>query len=373
MRVKVVPADKGGCALYRCELPTEALRDEVDVGLNFKVKPVFEDTPAGPRRVGLMPLGFDVAVFARPLERTRVELMEQVREYGVATVVEIDDDMKSVPRDNAVWSRLQPHLHDDMNWRWLERAARNADHVTVTTPALAERYGSHGRVSVIPNYVPDWYLDVDTPRNERLTVGWAGFVGTHPHDLKVLRGITDVLRRHDAEFVQIGCNNAQKVLGIPDEHFRHIPSVPLKDYPATIAQFDVGLAPLEFSSFNQAKSWLKPLEYSAVGVPWIASATRPYLDFREQAGVGATVRNFAEWEKELDRLLGDESLRREQAARGRQVVDEKFTVSGNRHRWRQAWEQAYEHRQQFPVTGKVFNPFTIEQRTGITALKKETV
>ncbi len=66
-----------------------------------------------------------------------------------------------------------------------------ADLVTVTTPALAERYGSHGRVKVLPNLVPASYFDIPThaPRKVSPTVGWTGSVVTHVGDLDVMGGV----------------------------------------------------------------------------------------------------------------------------------------------------------------------------------------
>src|SRR5689334_24701002 len=43
-------------------------------------------------------------------------------------------------------------------------------------------------------------------------------------------------------------------------------------WPRALSALGIGLAPLADSTFNRAKSWLKPLEMAAVGVPCVMSA-----------------------------------------------------------------------------------------------------
>ena len=55
-------------------------------------------------------------------------------------------------------------------------------------------------------------------------------------------------------------------------------------YTSSVAELGVGLVPLLDSAFNRAKSWLKGLEYAALGVPFVASPTPEYVKL---AGLGA--------------------------------------------------------------------------------------
>lgn len=56
--------------------------------------------------------------------------------------------------------RAEPTTNREQNGKWLGVAWERADLVTCSTPALAERYGKHGRVAILPNYVPASYLEI---------------------------------------------------------------------------------------------------------------------------------------------------------------------------------------------------------------------
>jgi hypothetical protein len=75
-----------------------------------------------------------------------------------------------------------------------------ADLVTVTTPELKKIYGGGGKAEqckIIPNYVPQAYLDIEVEleHRDRPVIGWTGSVDTHPNDLQQVGGWGSRLRR----------------------------------------------------------------------------------------------------------------------------------------------------------------------------------
>jgi glycosyltransferase involved in cell wall biosynthesis len=117
--------------------------------------------------------------------------------------------------------------------------------------------------------------------------------------------------------------------------------VALADYMCEIAQLDVGIAPLREDSYTAAKSWLKILEYSAVGVPWVASAMPEYELFHQVAPAGFLAKDRArDWRRGVLQLLQSEALREEFAQAGWEAVRENFLIEENAWRWLEAWEDA---------------------------------
>jgi glycosyltransferase involved in cell wall biosynthesis len=209
--------------------------------------------------------------------------------------------------------------------------------VTVTTPALAARYAPHGRVAVLPNYFPESWLDVEADRSGGI-VGWTGTVGTHHDDLPVTRGgVAQAVRETGAKFRVIGNPQlVQRDLSLDDEP----DNVPWQDwdaYPEELAKLDVGIAPLGDTAFNRAKSWLKPLEMAAVGVPSVVSPIPSYVALNEATGIGTFAKDRSrDWRRELKALLGDENYRFERSEESRMAAS-ALTVEKNAYRFAEAW------------------------------------
>lgn len=334
MRVLVYPADSGRCG-RRIIWPAEALRAQ---GADIEI--VYGRQDAG------WEADPDVVVMQRPMLRRYVEgtgletvgAIQRLQADGIRVVVDIDDDFMALNRKNEVWARTHPVGAPDCNPHHLSAACRIADLVTVTTPALARRYGAHGRVAIIPNHIPQSYLTIERPQNDVPVVGWTGAVATHPDDLQVTRGgVARAVSATGAQFLMVGpAKGVQANLGLSDEP-EATGFVDLDDYPHEMAKIDVGIVPLELSAFNQAKSWLKMLEYTALGVPCIGSPTAPNIEFAERYRL-PIARKPREWERWIRRLIGDEPLRREMSEAGREAMREE-TVEQNAHYWGEAWTE----------------------------------
>lgn len=352
LKVQVHPADKGGCGFYRLIWPARALNAEtssMEVEVvevddpRAKLKTLMMDDASGPHVYGLLaPPDCDVLVLQRPLNQLLAEAIPYIQAKGIAVVVELDDDFETIHPDHANYYRTRPRWSPESNWMWLKEACRQADLVTVSTPALAAKYAKHGRVRIIPNYLPDmWFrLPRRTP-NETPVVGWAGQVSAHPNDLKqVGTAVRDaVAGGADVACVGTGASVARD-FGV--EEVRASGWVPLPDYPRAIQAFDVGLVPLDLTPFNEAKSNLKGLEFAAAGVPFIASPTGPYRELAINLDVGELAVR-AEWGRRLSRMLASPDHRAESAEHGREIVARHFRMADHLGLWEEAWTAACEN------------------------------
>jgi glycosyltransferase involved in cell wall biosynthesis len=302
---------------------------------NFPVT-IFESPRS--RRVTLEvdDIGCDVLVMQRPLDWKWQHVIPQFRALGVKVVVDLDDDIAALRPNHAVYWVNQPSRNPDQNHHHLMRAMQQADMVTVSTPALARKYGRAGHVTVIPNCVPERYLSLPRERHERTVVGWTGAVATHPDDLNVMGyALQEVGRSHDFEWRVVG--DSLGVRAVTSVEPVHVPWVPIHDYAAEVAKFDVGVVPLALHAFNEAKSWLKGLEMSSVGVPFVASPTAPYKNLIAQgAGLLAESNRPKQWSAALKRLLTDRVLYGEMSEAGREVA-RQWTFESNAWRWEEVW------------------------------------
>ena len=82
--------------------------------------------------------------------------------------------------------------------------------------------------------------------------------------------------------------------------------VPLLSLFAEVARCDVNLAPLELGNpFCDAKSGIRCLAASIVGVPSVASPTPPLVEAVAAGQAGLVAGDVAEWERALEHLVAD--------------------------------------------------------------------
>jgi len=91
-----------------------------------------------------------------------------------------------------------------------------------------------------------------------------------------------------------------------------IPGIDLLYYPSKLREcaFDIGIAPLIETGFNQAKSDLKIKEMAALGIPVVASNIIPYKDSIKHGYTGFLANTGKEWYDMIELLIKDEVLRK---------------------------------------------------------------
>jgi glycosyltransferase involved in cell wall biosynthesis len=112
-----------------------------------------------------------------------------------------------------------------------------------------------------------------------------------------------------------------------------------------VSQLDVGIVPLHESTFNAAKSWLKGLEYAALGIPFVASELPEYERLAHVHGIGTVVPPRARnWRRALNRLMSDPDQTAMLGTQYRARVVQDLTIETNAWRWAEAWQTALVNR-----------------------------
>lgn len=345
MKVIVYPADAFGCGSFRMRWPGEACAAAGhDVRVvdpkDRKLRVVMEDRTVK----DVLDVDADVVVLQRVTHAYMAQAVGIMRAKGVTVVVDVDDDLSSIHPSNPAWAVHRPGagMH---SWHNVALACRNASLVTVSTPALLDVYARHGRGHVLPNYLPDMYYGL--PRVDSDVIGWPGSFHSHPNDPESVGGAVARLVDEGAEFVMRGDpKGAGKAFGLSADPVGG--GVSIEEWPAAVASLGIGIAPLADTRFNSAKSWLKPLEMSACGVPWVASPRAEYKRLHAM-GAGVLADRPRVWYRELKRLRESAALRAELSEAGRAVA-ERLRLSQNAWRWQEAWARAYEMQQATPRT-----------------------
>lgn len=290
---------------------------------------------------GVAPIEADVLVLQRPLNKVLAEAIPFVQANGTAVVVELDDDFMHVHRRNAAWKDVQPNRNPTHSWQHLKTAARNADHFVCTTPLLAQRYRQDAS-TVIENYLPPAYADLSI--NNELTdpprLSWSGTLATHPTDVQVAQVLGRLIRDRELSFHHVGHpQGLAAALRIEENMIKHRPWVELEDYPREMSWGHIGMVPLDTIPFNQAKSWLKGLEFAGAGVPFVATPTAEYQKLSQREGIGRLAKRPRDWERQV-RALMDPVVWKDEQQRQREIVLERFMIEDNSWRWADAWKEA---------------------------------
>lgn len=345
MIVYVYPADIYGCGHYRLIWVAKELRA---LGFDVRLKmPSAREGISGEFNAATnklvevrIPEDADCIVFQRVSLDMLVDAIPLIRRKGVAVVVDMDDDLTKIDPGNPAFAALRSDMgnlaHTQRN---AAIACQRATLVTVSTPQLLRVYAGHGRGQVLENRVPRRYLDI--PHDASVaSLGWAGSIHSHPHDLHEVGPSVQRLLREGSTYRGVGPGQGLgAALGLPEDP-PVTGAVEIQEWPEMLAtHLGVGMAPLADTLFNYSKSWLKPLEMSAVGVPWVASPRPEYQRLSKLLGVGLLADRPKDWYRQLKRLATDEAFRADQSAAGREAARD-WTIEGNAWLWWETWEKA---------------------------------
>lgn len=342
------PSDQFGCGHYRLIYPARVLKEN---GYDVTIVNPEERNIAITKTDGVIqhvtyPQDADVMVFQRVTHNDLVPTIAWLRAHGVTIVTDIDDDLTTIHPDNYVWGAYHPKSVHNHSWNNPGKAASIASLTTVSTPALLARYASGGNGVVLPNCIPGSALEIERNRRSDRVIGWPGSLHSHPDDPQVVRHALRRIVDEGATFQMVGnsdgCGNAFGLQSDPEG----TGSVEFKDWMKQIAdRIGIGIAPLAETKFNEAKSWLKILEMSALGIPFVAADLPEYRKFVHAAGIPSwcLARKPRHWYQALLRLWGeeDQALRRTVGEHAREHAA-RWTIERHAHKWLEAWTEARE-------------------------------
>jgi hypothetical protein len=369
VKIVVYPADSYGCGHHRLIWPAQVLQDQghdvLIVDAEDRHVRIHIDEGTGFVHNVELPEDIDVIVFQRTTDFRLVNAIKWLRERGYTVVIDVDDDLTNIHPSNPAFAALDPNAARRAvemlirmgrvdpkqkaaavaayqhkfthSWRHLADACKVASLVTVSTPGLLKQYASHGRGMWFPNYVPEHYFDQGHVDSDKIV--WPAALHSHPNDPSAVGNAIARLVGEGASFTTIGEKNAnvRQAFGLREEPDAW-PDTNVHEWPSALTKIGIGIAPLADTIFNSRKSWLKPIEMSACGVPWVAS---PRVEYRRlhDLGAGVLADKPKDWYRALRLLLDDSaarvdlSLRGVAVARGLRLVD-------NAWRLMEAWTDA---------------------------------
>lgn len=280
---------------------------------------------------------FDVILMQRVVFPELAECMYEARALGQVLINDMDDWFDGLPAGSAAFKMLGEHpgMH-----RYYKAALSASDGIVCSTPFLTDWYSRYAPTALWRNAIDLASFPMQHEHSPHPTIGWFGSLRFRARDAEVLAGIVGPFcDRNNITFVHVGDEAshdgedafARKTHMNPLLVDKRPPTTFVLSSVSLYEAFDIGLVPLELVNFNQAKTALKGMEYTASGIPFIASPTDEYVRLHE-LGCGRIARKPKDWLRHMNELL-DIGVREEEVARNRKVLQEHYDINDRAPEW----------------------------------------
>ena len=267
----------------------------------------------------------DTIIMQRMMNEGLADHIKKSRAVGQVIINDVDDWYWGLDPSNGAWKASHPKHNPKENINHYKSILAASNLLLSSTPFLYDRISKwNDNVLMFPNTVDtNAFTKYDHTEKDSVRVGWVGSTAHRSGDLQILRGLLHQLTTTQDTTTQVryyhgGWHESSPHFGDEAGVSKYLvdvePMCDPQDYPA-LMQMDVGIAPLSSMPFNEAKSEIKLLEYSASGIPWVASASHSYLRLSETWRAGRIARRPTEWLRHLRELVGSRQLRIEEGER----------------------------------------------------------
>lgn len=290
---------------------------------------------------------YDLALVLRDgVPREHVDrFIEELESVGTPFMLDLDDDLLNVPPSldqRGRYGRYAPHM---------KRLIRDARIVTGSSRQLVEklkalRQGS--QTVLVPNYLDEYVwlglrygvgpeLTIPSDHAEHFAVSRLLYLAQSTHDQEI-EFLADVMRSVTSPSrVEVLVPGWTKPL---PQGFRALRPTS-RNYPQFVnwlrndaPRCVVGLAPLMSGEFNECKSNLKFLDYSALGLPGLFSDVPAYRDSVEHGVTGLLLPNDPQcWAQEISWVLSHEARARDLAHAAFASVSQEWLLSQHQSEW----------------------------------------
>lgn len=295
---------------------------------------ITEELSANCREADIVVMGM---IHIQPGFATMCAIREQ---YGKPVVMEIDDNILSCPVYNPAAVSYEPN--NEVRQITIKQM-READAMFVSTPYLKEIYSEFNEhIYVLPNSIDFnvWGKAQRRVNRGRITIGWVGGA-SHNDDLIIIEPAIEYLttKYPQVEFV-FGHGMHPNFRG--KKGVRWIKEfVRIDKYPKAIARmgFDIGIAPLVDNAFNRGKSNLRWLEYSALGIPTVASNVGHFKETITHGVDGLLCEDTQGFIDNLEMLINDTTKRKELAKNAKAKVYKDFNIDNTVKDYEKAFQE----------------------------------
>ena len=285
-----------------------------------------------------------------------------IKANGIVIVMDMDDDLFSVPKWNPAYFGLGRNYIDKYNdmygkkmdiagnkkrLRNMRKILREVDLITVTGSKIRDAYSRYNKVKIIPNLVDPARIKPAKRSggffDKHLRIFWQGS-STHIKDLEMLKpAVKHITEKypHVRWFIWGSMyDNFAENMEIHKDRVETKESVEMEDYYKNLKniKMDIGICPLttddeEDKAYNECKSPIKFLEYSLCGIPSVVSDISTYTDTVIPNHTALVARTTQDWIDHLSSLIENPEDREILAQNAKEQVLRDFNLQTKIKLW----------------------------------------
>jgi len=288
----------------------------------------------------------DLIVIQRDFPRyvpSYVQVLEQAVLHHKPVIYELDDLLWELPPDHP---DRNAHFYTDALWPMLF-AALEADAVTVATPQLQEALQSvNPHTWLLRNYFNDRLWDLRLPKLRDASPLYIGYMGgaSHLTDVRLILPVLQAILDEHKGAVRLkfwGLQPPEEIASHPWVEWQPLNTENYIQFADYFLQqsFDIFIAPLQPTLFNQCKSAIKYFECTALGAPGVCSRLGPYEQVIEHGKTGFLAGTLGDWKIHLNTLIENPSLRLQLAIQAQESIRQNWMLSSHAHEWLEAYHR----------------------------------
>jgi len=287
----------------------------------------------------LLQLAGLVFFYRVPAEETVLELVAEAKRLNINTIFDVDDLIfdEALLKTNINIQNLPKNIQAQVftGAKTYKKAMSSMDYCSSSTSVLADYMTKHSSLEtfIIPNALDSELLElsrIDKPfkDNDVITIMYGSGTSTHDIDFReVSPALLAILNTHpEARLVIHGTLKLSDDFKAFKSQIKEIPFMKASEYYTALNGYDINIAPLEPSVFNDAKSNIKYIEASIFKLPTIASNVEEYKNIIKHNENGLLASNTQEWIDAFELLIKNKSLRETMGINAYQTVIDTYQI-----------------------------------------------
>lgn len=236
---------------------------------------------------------------------------------GIQYVIEFDD---------AVFHNYDQSCSRVMRWlyhRKFEKVIRNASSVICGCSYLANYSRQwNDNVIIIPTCIDENKYNVTLKNDNNLVVGWIGSPSTSPNICIVVEALKSIGNVFDYELHLVGFDTKYEycLKGLRYKIIKWSAETEIDN----MAQFSIGIMPLQNTPFSQGKCAFKLVQYMAMGIPTISTPLQSNVEINKGCG-NLFAKDTFEWIAAFKKLLSNKALREEIGFHNKRIAMKHYT------------------------------------------------
>jgi len=282
-----------------------------------------------------------LVIFYRvPAHDSVIKLIDEAKRLNISTFFDVDDlvfDRKKLLKNSNI-KKLDNKLVESLaeGADLYRDALKHVDNLISSTPVLLKEMQRYNNTAgfVIPNCLDEQLLKYTTSNTHKkssdgiVKIVYGSGTSTHDEDfMEVADALIKTLKKYpNVRFYIHGILNLPSSFEAVDSQVVKIPFIEIGEYYDQLSSYDINIAPLEKTIFNDAKSNIKYLEASIFKTPTIASKVAEFQKIIDNGKNGFLAQNKEEWYKALEELINDSELRVKMGENAYESVMKEYTI-----------------------------------------------